>query len=113
MLRSVHERFGLGQIIVERYQRQLNIIAEAVRAGLPIREVKPDKDKLSRALPLVARMEHGTVWFPKNALWMSDLERELLAFPGGRHDDFVDTLAYAAIDIASRSSGEGSGFMSL
>lgn len=111
MLRSVYERFSLGQIIVERYQRQLNIIQEAVRAGLPIREVRPDKDKLARALPLVARMEHGTVWFPKGALWMSDLEREVLAFPGGRHDDFVDTLAYAAIEGAR--GGDGSGMMAV
>jgi phage terminase large subunit-like protein len=36
--------------------------------------------------------------------WMKDPRAELLAFPMGRHDDFVDTLAYAVLAIASSRS---------
>jgi len=38
------------------------------------------------------------VFFNRNALWYSDLERELLQFPVGEHDDQVDALAYAVTE---------------
>jgi len=37
------------------------------------------------------------VYFPKDAEWVSEVERELLTFPIGAHDDIVDTLAYACL----------------
>jgi predicted phage terminase large subunit-like protein len=66
-----------------------------VREGLPVRELKADKDKVTRALPAAARMEGGTVYFPVNAQWLGDFESELLSFPTGAHDDQVDVLSYA------------------
>jgi len=105
-LRRAHDRWG-GVLIVERATRQMAMIQEAVRAGLPIHEVRADKDKITRSWPAQARMEQGTVWFPpRTTPWFPEIEEELLAFPVGRHDDFVDTLSYAAIHIARRSSGE-------
>jgi predicted phage terminase large subunit-like protein len=64
---------------------------------MAVKELTADRDKLSRSLPLQARMEAGQVWLPTDAQWLGELERELLAFPNGRHDDQVDTLAYAAL----------------
>ena len=109
VVRNLHrtvQRYG-GLLIVERATRQMSIIQEAVRAGLPVHEVRADKDKVTRSWPAQARMEQGTVWFPpRTTPWWPDLEEELLAFPVGRHDDFVDCFSYAAIHIARRSSGE-------
>jgi predicted phage terminase large subunit-like protein len=101
-LRRAYERFG-GVLVVERATRQMSIIQEASRTGLPIREVRAEKDKEARALPATARMEQGRVWFPAKASWLRDIEEELLAFPAGRHDDFVDTLAYAVAQSAKGS----------
>lgn len=96
---------GGAYIAVEKATRQMSIIQEAERTGLPIRVVRAEKDKVSRALPATARMERGQVWFPRAATpWYADIEQELLAFPAGRHDDFVDTLAYAAIQVADASA---------
>ena len=67
---------------------------------MPIVKLKADKDKLSRALPLSAKMEAGMVFFPNDALWYSDLEKELLVFPSGDHDDQVDSLAYGILQVA-------------
>ena len=66
----------------------------AVKAGLPIKPLKPDKDKLSRGLAIAARMECGNIFFKRNALWLSDFEFELLSFPNGRNDDQVDAFSY-------------------
>jgi predicted phage terminase large subunit-like protein len=105
-LRRAYDRWG-GVLVVERATRQMSIIQEAVRTGLPIHEVRAEKDKVTRSWPAQARMEQRTVWFPERSTpWYPEIEEELLAFPVARHDDFVDTLSYAALHIARRSSGE-------
>jgi predicted phage terminase large subunit-like protein len=103
-LRYAFERWG-GYLVVERASRGLAILQEAERVGLPIKEVKPDKNKLARAAPAAARMEQGRLWFPPTTTpWWREIEEEMLAFPAGAHDDFVDTLAYAVIEAADQSS---------
>ncbi len=105
-MRRAYERYG-GVLIVERATRQMSIIQEAVREGLPVHEVRADKDKVTRSWPAQARMEQGTIWFPpRTTPWYADIEEEVLAFPVGRHDDFVDTLSYAALHTSRRSTGE-------
>lgn len=99
-MRQAFERYQLGFFLVERATRQLSIFQEAKRNGLPVREVRADKDKQARALPVTAFMENGQVWFPRASQVpaMDACEAELLAFPVGEHDDFVDTLAYAVLE---------------
>ncbi len=76
-----------------------SVFQAATRAGLPVRELKPDTDKWVRAQPAAARMSAGTVYFLAGAPWLRDLEDELLAFPNGAHDDQVDCLSYAALEV--------------
>lgn len=96
LLKGVRDRWALAVLFVERIGFQLTLIQAARAAGLPIREVRPDGDKVSRALPATARMEAAEILFPLGAPFMPELERELLEFPRGTHDDQVDALAYAA-----------------
>jgi predicted phage terminase large subunit-like protein len=94
-----------GYLVVERVTRSLTIIQEAERMGLPIKEVKADKDKIARAIPASTRMEQGRMWFPPTTTpWWREIEEEMLAFPAGGHDDFVDTMAYAVQEASDVSS---------
>ena len=77
-------------------------IQQAQRAGLRVQEMRAEKDKITKALPLSARMEAGEVMFRKDAPWLTELERELLTFPVGAHDDQVDALGLAAQSIQTR-----------
>lgn len=81
-------------IAIETVQYQAAVVQELLRTTrLPVRGVKPDKDKLTRFLPLVARYEQGLInHAPGLPGWFED---ELLSFPVGEHDDGVDALAYA------------------
>lgn len=90
-------KWNASCVWIERAGFQLSLIQQARRAGLPVRELSADKDKVSRALPLTAGMEGGRVLFRSGAPWLKDLEDELLVFPpeGKDHDDQVDALAYA------------------
>lgn len=53
-----------------------------------------NRDKLTRARPIQARMRQGRVFIPTDAPWSDNLIKELLEFPVGRHDDTVDALAW-------------------
>jgi phage terminase large subunit-like protein len=77
---------------------------QASRDGLPIRELRADRDKISRALTAAARLEAGTVYWPKEAPWLAEWESELLAFPNGRHDNQADCFPNAALDVTGTPS---------
>ena len=96
-LKNNLDNYNPAFIAIEKAGFQLSLIQIAMREGLPVKELKADRDKVARALPLSARMELGKVWFDRQSLWYSNLELELLPFPAGEHDDQVDALAYAVL----------------
>ena len=57
--------------------------------------LKPLTDKMVRANPLRGRMQLGKVYFDKNTPYFTDLHKEMLHFPAGKHDDQIDSLAWA------------------
>jgi len=91
-------------IAIEQVQYQAAVIQELNRTtALPIRGVRPDKDKLTRFLPLAARYEQGLVKHaPGLPGWFED---ELLAFPVGEWDDAADAAAYAWQALGMTSGG--------
>jgi predicted phage terminase large subunit-like protein len=66
-------------------------------------ELKTLTDKMARARSLQGRLQQGRVWFPLNEAWIPDVQRELLRFPAGAHDDIVDALAHAVNLCVSKS----------
>lgn len=57
--------------------------------------LKPLTDKMVRASPLRGRMQLQKVYFNSEAGYFTDLQKELLHFPQGKHDDMVDALSWA------------------
>ncbi len=104
LLEVVYEKWSPSMIGVESAGYQLALIQMLKRqTSLPITKLKADKDKLSRALPLSAKMESGLVYYSMDSLWYSDLEKEMLQFPAGEHDDQVDALAYGILQTSTRN----------
>jgi len=104
LLQRKVEQFDLAYVGIERAGYQLAFIQMAKREGLVVKSLKADRDKVSRAYPLIARMEAGDIFFPKNSTWFADVQTELLRFPEAEHDDIVDSLAYAVIESKVRKS---------
>ncbi len=50
-------------------------------------------DKPTRAQAFRARMAMGKVYWPRNAPWVDDVYRALMAFPAGKFDDDVDVCS--------------------
>lgn len=93
-LRAKHQ--DLRFIGVEKATYGLTLLQVLRRRGVPVRELIPDKDKVSRAYGAAAFIEGEKIFFPQSAPWLAAFEHELLAFPNGAHDDMVDCLAYGA-----------------
>lgn len=62
-------------------------------------QVVPAKDKMTRAQPINGMMSMGLVKWPTFAPWFQRARREMLLFPNGKHDDFVDFLAHLGAGI--------------
>ena len=86
-------------VSVETVQYQLSVWQQLVRNGLPVRKAEIKGDKFARAVGFATRMEAGTVYFPRGAAWMHDVEEELFSFPHGAHDDQVDGFSMAAHEV--------------
>ena len=48
---------------------------------------------MQKAQSIQARMSSGYVRFPAHAPWIERARAEMLKFPNGKHDDFVDTIS--------------------
>lgn len=88
-----------------------------VHARMPLKPIRPVKDKEFRAIPLANAYRELRVFHPLQERWVRSFEAELAAFPRGAHDDQVDAaagafnesgVASAAIRILTApSSGRG------
>lgn len=63
-------------------------------AGYAVKPIVPSRDKLTRALPLLAQAEAGNVAMVR-ANWNASFLDEAASFPGGEHDDQMDAAAHA------------------
>lgn len=79
-----------------------NRLVERGLGGIPWQLVPPGrKDKVTRATPVQAIIEAGQMYRPFGATWWSDLAREMSTFPTSPHDDQIDALAWACINLQS------------
>jgi predicted phage terminase large subunit-like protein len=74
---------------------------------LPVRPVKVDGDKLSRAHTVVPTWEAGRVFAVEGAPFLPELMAELTAFPKSAHDDQVDASVQGIRYCTSSSDGRG------
>lgn len=91
---------------VESTAYQLTMFQNLIRKGLPGYKLKADKDKLSRFIPASALYKAGQIYHRLYAPWLTTAEDQLLKFPNHAHDDYVDTVSYAA-KLISYLSGAG------
>lgn len=98
-IRAMSSKHGLDYVCIESNGAQLGMVQAARQAGLTVRPLRAEQDKLTRSAVATIRTEAGQVYFPASAPWLSDFEGELLSFPNGAHDDQVDCLSYAALEV--------------
>ena len=98
--RKRHEDVNYRWWGVETKASGVGLFQVAQRAGMPLRDLKAETDKVTRAMPLAAGYECGRVYHLKPAHWLEVWESELLGFPNGAHDDQVDAAAHFMRQVA-------------
>jgi phage terminase large subunit-like protein len=52
------------------------------------------------------QFESGRIQLPENAPWIEEYVREITSFPGGKHDDQVDSTSPALEYLAKQAKNE-------
>ena len=91
-------QFNPNQVLIEDKGSGTQLIQELQAAhlyGIEPYQPPPQADKIMRANAQTPKFESGRVLLPRTAPWLEEYERELLAFPGTKYDDQVDSTAQA------------------
>lgn len=105
MIKIYAAKWNPQRINIETVQYQVAVVQELLRkTTLPVKGVKPDRDKVTRFHSILARYEQLMVTHVRGI--EPAFEKELLSFPESQHDDMVDALVYAEA-AAVKSSGAG------
>jgi predicted phage terminase large subunit-like protein len=81
------------------------LLADPLLAGLTFTPIQVHHDKVTRALPVIARCEQGKLAIVRGG-WNKIFLDELSAFPESKHDDQVDSLSAAMTMLAQFTGPE-------
>jgi predicted phage terminase large subunit-like protein len=100
-------------LVIENRGSGMSLIQDLKDEDIHAIAVDPRGDKVMRMNEQTARIEAGSVSLPKQAPWLDEFRKEILAFPAGRHFDQVDAFSQALNRAFSRrQDGEhSSGYM--
>jgi predicted phage terminase large subunit-like protein len=101
-----HQKHGRPPLWIENFGHGFGVVKSLRRKGVAVHGADPIGDKVMRAMDAVARYEAGEIYHPRVAPFLDDMEAELKAFPNGKNDDMVDTIAYAAIVLPKVSAAQ-------
>lgn len=106
LLRNIILREKPHETYIEDKQGGTFLCQKLREEGYAIEELSGETDKLLRAEPMVNLYENGKVYHNKDIEDLVSLEKQLLVFPNGAHDDFVDTVSYAGKIFLNRNYGD-------
>ena len=83
-------------VLIEAKASGTPLTHELRQMGIPVVNYSPSRgnDKYTRVNTISPILEGGLVWAPDTS-WAEDVIEECAAFPGGEHDDYVDTVTQA------------------
>lgn len=94
---------------IEDKQSGTGLLQQAKREMMPIRALKAEGDKVTRAVPFSILVENGRVYFNANMPQLYEYEEQLIKFPNVAHDDAVDVSSYAGQIVQQGRFGAGGG----
>ena len=103
----IAREFGVQFIGIEKDGIGLGIVQAVKRSSIVVRPIKARGSKEARSETAEIRMAAGSIFFPREAPFLWDLEQELLHFPKGEYADQVDALAHAAMQVQRPGGAPG------
>lgn len=100
-----HDRWGvLRKMAVEDKVSGTGLIQGVRRKAIPVTDIQREKDKYTRAQDIQPSVAAGLVSIPRDAPWRRDFISEVMSFPDGAHDDQVDPMMDAVLDMVGGSA---------
>lgn len=94
--RKLVEEKANGAAIIETLQSEIGGIVP----------IDPEGGKEARASAIAPQVEGGNVYLPEGAPWLGEWVAEFSSFPRGAHDDQVDALSQALIDLIGNTGAD-------
>ena len=92
------EKWRARRVLVEDAGAGISLVQELKAKVSGLVAIRPEGDKITRMAVASSKFEAGQVFLPQQARWLPDLEAELFAFPGSRHDDQCDSISQALLN---------------
>lgn len=93
---NLYGKWKFNDLLIEDKASGKSLIQELKReTRMPVRPVKVDKDKVTRAWAVQPLVEAERCYLPESAPWLYDYLEELSNFPGAANDDQVDSTTQA------------------
>ena len=109
---ELHQRWRYAAngyaLLIENKGSGMSLIQDLRSQNIHAVAIDPQGDKVMRMNQQTARIEAGAVSLPKQAPWLGEFRRELMAFPAGHHTDQVDAFSQALNRVYNREGGEHS-----
>lgn len=95
MVIAQYDRYRPERILIENAGCGISLVQDLKRdrGDFLTVEIKPKLSKEVRVASASALFQNAQVHFPTEASWLDECEREVLGFPGARHDDIIDSIA--------------------
>jgi len=104
---DLYRRFEPSRLLIEDRSSGISLIQELKVEGVygiePFKP-QPGSDKYMRLAAQSIKFESGRVHLPKEAPWLGEYIREITGFPGGKHDDQVDSTSQALEYLGTEAS---------
>lgn len=107
MVKEVWDQWRPAWVGIERQMATLSLFDDVQRQGVVVRWLQAEQNKIARAETAVAIADVGRIYLPRNAPWLPEFLDEVVSFPVAAHDDQVDVLSYAAIELARHTVRPG------
>lgn len=109
-----YEEFGADEVLIEDMASGQSLIQELERGTrIPIKGIKVEQDKITRAHVITPLIEAGKIYLPENAVWLKDFMSECEDFPNGQFDDAVDSMSQALAYLKEKSRRQRGGVVSI
>ena len=97
MAKWLARNWGADELIIEKAGSGISLLSELHKEGPTfcgrLHAYKPREDKPTRFAAQTAKIADGLIHLPREATWLRAFRHEMQAFPNGRNDDQVDSVA--------------------
>lgn len=95
---ALYEKYQPYKVLIEDKASGTSLIQDLQAAfvfGVESYKPAPGSDKHMRFAAQSIKFEGGRIYLPSEAIWLEEYVREITGFPGGKHDDQVDSTSQA------------------